>query len=168
MEQKTINFTECDDLQITSHLKEENLPQILQDLLTVAKTTEQKDMLLLSLLTNASYALPRMRAYHGENRHDYGPELMTMVLMGHKLLMHAALMFDLLPDTQPTEVGIVSGSLQQKQFLESLPMSFSKSDAEHLANTLGLSVGTVGNWLTKWVKESKLQHVTYGEYSKIA
>ena len=43
-----------------------------------------------------------------------------------------------------------------------------KSDAEHLANTLGLSVGTIGNWLTRWVKESKLQHVTYGEYTKIA
>ena len=79
-----------------------------------------------------------------------------------------ALLKDALTVAKTTEVGIVSGSLQQKQFLESLPMSFSKSDAEHLANTLGLSVGTVGNWLTKWVKESKLQHVTYGEYSKIA
>ena len=425
MEQKTINFTECDDLQITSHLNMEALPQILQDLLSVAHTTEQKDMLLLSLLTNASYALPRMRAYHGENRHDYGPELMTMVLapaasgkgvmnygrtlmksiegehgkqvyipanassaalialmqrfkghgvimatemdtlsqtlrssygqfsdvircaaehetiaqlrrlhnefieirdphiamllsgtlnqlapliksrenglasrfacyvvrstpdfndavwdadaiaeygqtehalydrlseqlgeryvwmtshdyccrfslsdsqrqmvkrifrseaenyvkeygnnfrqvvnrmpvimkrigmiltglrldmtqpmpekvecseadfetmvlMGHKLLMHAALMFDLLPDTQPTEVGIVSGSLQQKQFYDSLPQSFSRTDADSLANTLGVSARTVDRWLTNWTQQTILQRVKQGEYSKVS
>ena len=423
MLQNNIHLTECDDLQITSHLNVEALPQFLQDLLSVAHTTEQKDMLLLSLLTNASYALPRMRAYHGDNRHDYGPELMTMVLapaasgkgimnygrrlmsaiegehgqqvyipanassaalialmqrfkghgiimatemdtlsqtlrssygqfsdvircaaehetiaqlrrqnnefieirdphiamvlsgtlnqlapliksrenglasrfacyvvretpdfsdsvwdadkvsdyaftehalydrlseqlhqryewmmshdyccrfsltdsqrqqvkrifrseaenyvreygenfrqvvnrmpvimkrigmilsgfrldmsqpmpehvecseadfstmvlMGHKLLMHAALMFDLLPDTKPTELTTISGSLQQRQFLAALPESFSKSDAEHLANTLGLSVKTMNRWLTDWSKSSVIQRLAHGEYTK--
>ena len=122
MEQKTIHFTECDDLQITSHLKEENLPQILQDLLSVAHTTEQKDML----------------------------------------------MFDLLPDTQPTEVGIVSGSLQQKQFYDSLPQSFSRTDADSLANTLGMSLKSTDRWLTEWTKCSKLQRVAHGQYEKVS
>ena len=423
MENTNLNL-ENNDMFISSHVVPEQLPALLKDALTVAKTTEQKDMLLLSLLTNASYALPRMRAYHGENRHDYGPELMTMVLapaasgkgvmnygrtlmksiegehgkqvyipanassaalialmqrfkghgvimatemdtlsqtlrssygqfsdvircaaehetiaqlrrlhnefieirdphiamllsgtlnqlapliksrenglasrfacyvvkstpdfndavwdadaiaeygqtehalydrlseqlgeryvwmtshdyccrfslsdsqrqmvkrvfraeaenyvkeygnnfrqvvnrmpvimkrigmiltglrldmtqplpekvecseadfetmvlMGHKLLMHAALMFDLLPDTQPTEVGIVSGSLQQKQFYDSLPQSFSRTDADSLANTLGVSAKSEERWLTEWTKCSKLQRVTRGLYEKV-
>ncbi len=49
-----------------------------------------------------------------------------------------------------------------------LPEAFSKNDAEHLADTLGVSVGTMGNWLTKWVKCGDIQHVTYGEYKKTA
>ena len=34
MEQNNIHLTECDDLQITSHLNVEALPQFLQDLLS--------------------------------------------------------------------------------------------------------------------------------------
>ena len=89
-----------------------------------------------------------------------------MELMGHKLMMHAALMFDLLPDTKPTELTTISGSLQQKQFLAALPESFSKSDAEHLANTLGLSVKTMNRWLTDWSKSSVIQRLAHGEYTK--
>lgn len=73
-------FNECGDMFITSHLGSEQLPGIVQDALKVAKTPSTKDMLLLSVLTNAAYAVPKMRTYHGENRHDYGPDLMTMVL----------------------------------------------------------------------------------------
>ena len=50
MVQNNIHLTECDDLQITLHLNVEALPQFLQDLLSVAHTTEQKDMLLMSSL----------------------------------------------------------------------------------------------------------------------
>ena len=77
-------------------------------------------------------------------------------------------MFDLLPDTKPTELTTISGSLHQKQFLAALPESFSKSDAEHLANTLGLSVKTMNNWLTMWTKSLKIQHVAHGQYEKCA
>ena len=105
MEQKTIHFTECDDLQITSHLNMEALPQLLQDLL---------------------------------------------------------------PDTKPTELTTISGSLQQKQFYDSLPQSFSRTDADGLANTLGVSARTVDRWLTNWTQQSMLQRVKQGEYSKVS
>jgi len=51
---------------------------------------------------------------------------------------------------------------------DSLPTSFSKADAEHLADALGVSVKTVNNWLTSWVKSATIQHVAHGEYSKSA
>jgi len=72
--------TESNDMLITSHLGSDSLPGIVQNCLTVAQTTPMKDMLLLSLLTNCAYALPAMRCYHGQPRHEYGPDLMTMVL----------------------------------------------------------------------------------------
>jgi len=77
----TLNLnSESNDMFITSHLGSDSLPGIVQNCLNVAKTTPTKDMLLLSLLTNCAYALPAMRCYHGVPRHEYGPDLMTMVL----------------------------------------------------------------------------------------
>ena len=82
MEQKTIHFTECDDLQITSHLNLEALPQILQDLLSVAHTTEQKDMLLMSSLTTLSTVMNSVYFRYGTTGKRYYPELMTFIMAG--------------------------------------------------------------------------------------
>ena len=79
MENINLN-TEKNDMFITSHLGSDSLPGLVQNCLTVAKTTPMKDMLLLSLLTNSAYALPAMRFYHGQPRHEYGADLMTMIL----------------------------------------------------------------------------------------
>ena len=82
MEQKTIHLTECDDLQITSHLNVEALPQILQDLLSVAHTTEQKDMLLMSSLTTLSTVMNSVYFRYGTTGKRYYPELMTFIMAG--------------------------------------------------------------------------------------
>lgn len=78
--EKLNNHSEANDMFITSHLGADSLPGLVQDCLKVAQTTPMKDMLLLSLLTNCAYAFPAMRMYHGQPRHEYGPDLMTMVL----------------------------------------------------------------------------------------
>ena len=82
MLQNQINFTECDDLQITSHLNMEALPQILQDLLSVAHTTEQKDMLLMSSLTTLSTVMNSVYFRYGTTGKRYYPELMTFIMAG--------------------------------------------------------------------------------------
>lgn len=71
---------EKNELLITPHLRDEFLPTLLREALSVAPEGEMRDMLLLSLLTNCAYALPAMRMYHGYPRHTYGPDLLTMVL----------------------------------------------------------------------------------------
>lgn len=91
----------------------------------------------------------------------------TVMLMGHKLLMHAAATYDLLPTTSTPSPVAPSGSLLQKQFLDSLPEHFSKHDAEQLADTLGVSVKTMNRWLTNYVESNNLQRVRQGEYQKI-
>ena len=82
MLQKNINLTECDDLQITSHLNVEALPQFLQDLLSVAHTTEQKDMLLMSSLTTLSTVMNSVYFRYGTTGKRYYPELMTFIMAG--------------------------------------------------------------------------------------
>ena len=74
------SITEGADTLITSHLRQGQLPWQIERAISIAPEGEMRDMLLLSVLTNCTYALPAMRMYHGFPHHVYGPELMTMVL----------------------------------------------------------------------------------------
>lgn len=75
-------LTECDDLQITSHINHENLPKFMQELLSVAKTAEQKDMLLMSSLTTLSTVMNSIYFRYGTTGKRYYPELMTFIMAG--------------------------------------------------------------------------------------
>ena len=93
-------------------------------------------------------------------------DFQTMLLIGHKLLMHSAMMFQMLPenkDAAPREIG---HTLIQKQFFEMLPADFSKQDAVKQAEVLGISIKTVNNWLTKYTQTNDILHVTHGAYRK--
>lgn len=92
----------------------------------------------------------------------------TMLLIGHKLLMHAAMVYDMLPATPSKVYSPVSGSLQARQFFDMLPWEFSKAFADEQARTIGLSVGTMQNWLTFWSQNGVLQRIKQGIYSKVA
>lgn len=80
-----INFfntppTMNESLLITPFLAKGQLPKFLEDALSIAHNEQSRDMLLLSLLTHCGYAMPALRAYHGEPRRSYGAELMVMIL----------------------------------------------------------------------------------------
>ena len=130
--------TEKHDLLITPHLTAGQLPTQLEQALSVAPEGEMRDMLLLSLLTNCAYALPAMRMLHGRPHHTYSPELLTMIvapaasgkgimnygrllLIGHKLLMHAAMVFQMMPELKSTPMGEIGGNMLQRQFFQMLP-----------------------------------------------
>ena len=65
-----------------------------------------------------------------------------MLLIGHKLLMHAAMMFQM------------------------LPTDFTKQDAVKQAQVLGLCIKTMDYWLTKFVNSGDLQRIMNGKYQK--
>ena len=91
----------------------------------------------------------------------------TLLLIGHKLLLHAAMMFQMLPenkDAAPREIG---HTLIQKQFFEMLPADFTKQDAMKQAEVLGISVDTMKRWLTKYTQSNDIQRVEQGKYRKI-
>lgn len=51
--EKFISCEEQDDLRIVEHLNMSNLPSILQNMVSLASTPEEKDILLMSTLAGA-------------------------------------------------------------------------------------------------------------------
>ena len=91
----------------------------------------------------------------------------TMLLIGHKLLMHSAMMFQMLPENKDAAPGEIGHTLIQKQFFEMLPADFTKQDAVKQAEVLGISVDTMKRWLTKYTQSNDIQRVEQGKYRKI-
>ena len=90
----------------------------------------------------------------------------TLLLMGHKLLLHAAMMFQMLPTSKDTAPGEIGQNLVQKQFFQMLPADFTKQDAVKTAEVLGIGNKTIDRWLQKFVNSSEIQHVAHGKYIK--
>ena len=92
----------------------------------------------------------------------------TILLIGHKLLLHSAMMFQMLPTSKDATPGEIGQNLVQKQFFQMLPTDFTKQDAINTAEVLGVSVRTVERWLVKLVQSSEILHVAHGEYQKVS
>ena len=90
----------------------------------------------------------------------------TLLLVGHKLLLHAAMMFQMLPTSKDTAPGEIGQNLVQKQFFQMLPADFTKQDAVKTAEVLGIGNKTIDRWLQKFVNSSEIQHVAHGKYIK--
>ena len=95
-------------------------------------------------------------------------DFQTMLLIGHKLLMHAAMVFQMMPELKATPVGEIGGNMLQRQFFQMLPTDFTKQDAVKQAEVLGVNVRTMERWLVKLIQSSNIQHVAHGEYHKVS
>ena len=69
-----------EDLYLTTNIPDGQLPEFLTRAISVADVPSQRDMLLLGMLTAASYAMPHVRILHGLPQHNYYPNLMTLVV----------------------------------------------------------------------------------------
>ena len=90
----------------------------------------------------------------------------TMLLIGHKLLMHSAMMFQMLPENKDAAPGEIGQTLIQRQFFDMLPADFTKQEAVKQAEVLGIGLKSLDRWLSKFVQSSDLQHVSHGIYRK--
>ena len=90
----------------------------------------------------------------------------AILLIGHKLLLHSAMMYQMLPQNKDAAPGEIGQSLIQKQFFQMLPTDFSKQDAIKTAEVLGVSVKSLERWLLKFVQSNDLQHISHGLYRK--
>ena len=90
----------------------------------------------------------------------------TLLLIGHKLLLHSAMMFQMLPTSKDATPGEIGQNLIQKQFFQMLPTDFTKQDAINTAQVLGVSVKSLERWLLKFVQSNDLQHISHGLYRK--
>ena len=116
-------------------------------------------MILTGLRLNMTQPLPERVVCSDE-------DFQTMLLIGHKLIMHAAMVFQMMPELKATPVGEIGGNMLQRQFFQMLPTDFTKQDAIAQAQVLGLSLNTLNKWLSKYVQQSKIQHIAHGEYRK--
>lgn len=78
----TLTLTDADDMQISPYLVPDNLPKLLKDCLNLAKTTEEKDILLLSILTAVSSTLSKVSFAYGHMGKHYYPNLQTFIMAG--------------------------------------------------------------------------------------
>ena len=90
----------------------------------------------------------------------------TMILIGHKLLMHSAMMFQMLPENKDAVPGEIGHTLIQRQFFDMLPADFTKQDAVKQAEVLGIGYKTIDRWLQKSINCNEIQHVAHGKYCK--
>ena len=63
-------------------------------------------------------------------------------------------------------MGEIGGNMLQRQFFQMLPTDFTKQEAVKQAEVLGVSVGTMKRWLTKYTLSNDIQRVEKGKYRK--
>ena len=90
----------------------------------------------------------------------------TLLLIGHKLLLHSAMMYQMLPQSKDATPGEIGHNLVQKQFFQMLPTDFTKQDAVKQAEVLGIGIKSLERWLIKFVQSNDLQHISHGLYRK--
>ena len=90
----------------------------------------------------------------------------TMILIGHKLLMHSAMMFQMLPENKDAAPGEIGQTLIQRQFFDMLPADFTKQDAVKQAEVLGVNVRTMEDWLEKAIQQTVIERIMKGRYHK--
>lgn len=73
-------ITEQDDLLISPYLKQDTLPIVLRDMLTLAPNDAQRDMLLLASLTSVSAVMPNLYTRYGVNGKRYFANLQTFIM----------------------------------------------------------------------------------------
>ena len=95
-------------------------------------------------------------------------DFQTMLLMGHKLLLHSAMMYQMLPKSKDATPGEIGQTLIQKQFFQMLPTDFTKQDAIHQAEVLGVPLKTMEVWLSKSIQMSNVERIAHGLYKKVS
>ena len=75
-----LNQEEQVDLRIVEHLDMQNLPESIQNMLSLAKTEEEKDMLLMATLAAASACVPNLYFRYGPTGKKYYANLQCFIL----------------------------------------------------------------------------------------
>ena len=68
------------NLRIVDHLDKQSLPNVLQEMLSLASTPDEEDILLLSTLTGASACIPNIYFRYGPTGKRYYANMQLFVL----------------------------------------------------------------------------------------
>ncbi len=78
--EKILSSEEQDNLRIVEHLNMSNLPQIVRNMLSLASTPEEQDILLMATLTGASACVPNLYFRYGPTGKRYYANLQAFIL----------------------------------------------------------------------------------------
>ena len=78
--EKVISCEEQDNLRIVEHLNMSNLPPIVRNMLSLASTPEEQDILLMATLTGASACIPNLYFRYGPTGKRYYANLQAFIL----------------------------------------------------------------------------------------
>lgn len=76
----SVSMEEQANLHIVENMNENNLPQLLQSVLSLANTPAEKDMLLMSALTACSSVMPNLYFKYGIGAKRYYPNLQLFIV----------------------------------------------------------------------------------------
>ena len=68
------------DLHIAKHIEPENLPAMIQPIMSLAQSDAERDMLLLSLITAAGSCMPNLYFRYGLTGKKYYPNLQCFIV----------------------------------------------------------------------------------------
>ena len=78
--EKILSSEEQANLRIVEHLNMSNLPQIVRNMLSLASTPEEQDILLMATLTGASACIPNLYFRYGPTGKRYYANLQAFIL----------------------------------------------------------------------------------------
>ena len=93
-------------------------------------------------------------------------DFQTILLIGHKLLMHAAMMYQMLPQQKSVEPNKIGGNMLQRQFFHMLPTDFTRQDAAEQARVLGIAERTMDRWIRNYTQSAEIEKIKHGVFHK--
>ena len=107
--EKIISCEEQDNLRIVEHLDMHNLPKQLQQMLSLAATPEEQDILLMATLAAASACIPNLYFRYGPTGKRYYANLQTFILAasasGKGIANQALEMMRIIDEQYPTLIA---------------------------------------------------------------
>ena len=92
----------------------------------------------------------------------------TAMVIGTKMLLHAADAYNQITEGCQEAVPCVKGSYQKDTFFVSLPQVFSTGECISLASRMGASEKTARRWIDNWIETGVLVKTQYGHFQKSA
>lgn len=180
METKISSFS-CEDqlnLHIVENLDQTQLPASLQQMLSLAQTPEEQDILLLSMLTAASACVPNLFFRYGPTGKKYFANLQCFILAaaasGKGIANQALEMIRVIDEQYPMLIAGDSTLPAWYKALEARRLIFDqlKSEFAHKeliaeAKAQGIPQSTILRWNAQWIEKGLITRVSHGMYKKV-
>lgn len=157
-----------DDLYIAQYLDMQGMPRCIQELLPVATTQAQKDMLLLALLTATSSLLPNLSFTHGSAGKRYYANLLSFIEAGPASGKGIAqLALQLVKAVEADRPLIIPGNSTHPAFLQWLSQRDGRAYCQETEGSVITDVwkGTAGNYSTTLRKAAEHEMISQARKS---